>query len=243
VNFDWKVFLEKPPFEGERYLDWLISGMGWTLAVGGTAWVIALVLGSLLGILRTVPDRRLSGIATAYVELFRNIPLLVQLFFWYFVFPELLPKNVGDSIKQMAPTLSQFLWGAVGLGLFTAARVCEQVRSGIQSLPKGQTNAGLAMGFTLGETYRFVLLPVAFRIVIPPLTSEFMNVFKNSSVVSLIGLLEITGEARRLLEFTAKSYESFTAATLAYFTINIIVMLLMGAIEKKTRLPGYLGGK
>ncbi len=131
----------------------------------------------------------------------------------------------------------------IGLGLFTAARVCEQVRSGINSLPKGQKNAGLAMGLTLPQTYRFVLLPVAFRVVIPPITSEFVNIFKNSAVISTVNLLELTGQGKQLIDYTAHSYESFIAVTIAYMIINIAVLVLMRFIEAKTRLPGYIGGK
>jgi glutamate/aspartate transport system permease protein len=131
------------------------------------------------------------GFATAYVEVFRNIPLLVQLFLWYFVMPELLPENLGNAFKQSNPIVQQFLSSMVCLALFTSARVAEQVRSGINSLPPGQKNAGLAMGFTLPQTYRYVLLPMAVRLIVPPLTSEFLNIFKNSAVCSTIGLLEL----------------------------------------------------
>lgn len=242
-QWNWGVFAQTTPDGLDTYFGWLLAGMKWTLAVSLSAWVLALVLGSLLGILRTVPNRWLSGFAGGYVEVFRNIPLLVQLFVWFFVFPELLPSAWGDAVKQMDPVKGQLLWGFIGLGMFTAARVCEQVRSGIESLPRGQTNAGLAMGFTLAQTYRFVLLPMAFRIVIPPLTSEFLNIFKNSAVVSVIGMLELAGQARQLVEYTAQPYESFTAATLGYFVINIVVMYFMRWVENRTRLPGYMGSK
>src|SRR5437868_12063456 len=155
-NWHWGVFLEQAA-QNETYLDWMLSGLKVTIALGLTSWEIALIIGSLMGVLRTVPNKLLSGIAATYVEIFRNIPLLVQLFIWYFVMPELLPG--GEAIKQMNPFAQQFIAAMLCLGTFTAARVCEQVRSGINSLPPGQRNAGLAMGFTLAQTYRFVLLP------------------------------------------------------------------------------------
>ncbi len=167
--WNWGVLLQKTPDGAATYVDWLISGLGWTISVALSAWVLALALGAVLGVMRTVPNKWLSGIATAYVEIFRNVPLLVQLFIWYFVVPEILPFGLGDRVKQMDPTLNAFLTSFICLGLFTAARVCEQVRAGIDSLAKGQKNAGLAMGLTLWQTYKFVLLPMAFRIVIPPL--------------------------------------------------------------------------
>jgi len=173
-NWDWGVFFKSTGVGSETYLDWFISGLGWTIAIAVVAWIIALLLGSLLGIMRTVPNRIVSGIATCYVELFRNVPLLVQLFIWYFLVPDLLPPDLQEWYKQdLNPTTSAYLSVVVCLGLFTAARVCEQVRTGIQALPRGQESAARAMGFKLPQIYWNVLLPQAYRIIIPPLTSEF----------------------------------------------------------------------
>lgn len=196
-----------------------------------------------MGVLRTVPNRWLSAIAGLYVEVFRNIPLLTQLFIWYFVLPELLPLSLGDSFKQMNPVTQQFIASILCLGFFTSARICEQVRSGIHSLPRGQKNASLALGFTLPQTYRYVMLPMAFRLIVPPLTSEFLNMFKNSAVCSTIGLLELSGQGRQIVDYTAQPYESFIAVTLMYLIINAIVMLLMRMVEKRAHVPGYIGGK
>jgi glutamate/aspartate transport system permease protein len=143
----------------------------------------------------------------------------------------------------MHPMTQQFLAAVLCLGTFTAARVCEQVRSGILSLPRGQKNAGLALGLTLPQTYRFVMLPMAFRVIVPPLTSEFLNIFKNSAVASTIGLLELAAQGRQLVDYTAQPYESFIAVTLLYVVINVVVMLLMRWIENRTRIPGYIGSK
>lgn len=239
-HWNWGVFFTRAA-ENQTYLDWLIAGLFTTIAVGLTAWIIALIIGSVLGVMRTVPNRLLSGIAATYVEIFRNVPLLVQLFIWYFVIPELLP--FGETIKQMNPFAQQFLAGMFCLGTFTAARVCEQVRSGINSLPRGQRAAGLAMGFTLSQTYRYVMLPMSFRIIIPPLTSEFLNIFKNSAVASTIGLLELAAQGRQLVDYTAQPYEAFIAVTLLYLVINVTVMFFMRWIEGRTRVPGYIGGK
>jgi glutamate/aspartate transport system permease protein len=242
-NWNWEVFLQ-PSATGEgTYLTWLLEGLKWTVTLSLTAWVIALVVGSIIGVLRTVPNRWLGLLAAVYVEVFRNIPLLVQLFIWYFVLPELLPGAMGDAFKQMNPLAQQFLAAMVCLGLFTAARVAEQVRSGINSLPRGQKNAGLAMGFTLPQVYRFVLVPMAYRIILPPLTSEFLNIFKNSAVATTIGLIELSRQAQQLVDFTAQPYEAFIAVTLLYLMINVIVMFLMRRLEQKVRVPGFVGGK
>ncbi|KPB73193.1 amino acid ABC transporter permease [Pseudomonas cannabina] len=245
-NWDWGVFFKSTGVGSETYLDWFISGLGWTIAIAVIAWIIALLLGSVLGVMRTVPNRLVSGIATVYVEIFRNVPLLVQLFIWYFLVPDLLPENIQEWYKQdLNPTTSAFLSVVVCLGLFTAARVCEQVRTGIEALPKGQESAARAMGFKLPQIYCNVLLPQAYRIIIPPLTSEFLNVFKNSSVASLIGLMELLAQTKQTAEFSANLFEAFTLATLIYFTLNMSLMLLMRMIEKKVAVPGLisLGGK
>ena len=242
-HWNWGVFLQPSATGDATYLGWMFYGFKMTIALSLSAWLLALLLGAVVGVLRTVPNHWLSGMARAYVELFRNIPLLVQLFLWYFVLPELLPTSLGDAYKQSNPIVQQFLASMVCLGLFTSARVAEQVRSGINSLPPGQKNAGLAMGFTLPQTYRFVMLPMAVRLVVPPLTSEFLNIFKNSAVCSTIGLLELAAQGRQLVDYTAQPYESFIAVTLAYLIINVVVMFAMRWVEQRVRVPGYLGGK
>ncbi|MCC6075686.1 amino acid ABC transporter permease [Pseudomonas sp. GCM10022188] len=245
-NWDWGVFFKSTGIGDEIYLDWFLAGLGWTIALALSAWIIALLLGSLLGVLRTVPNRWASGIATTYVEIFRNVPLLVQLFLWYFLVPDLLPEPLELWFKQdLNPATSAYLSVVVCLGLFTAARVCEQVRTGIQALPKGQAAAARAMGFTLPQIYRYVLLPQAFRIIIPPLTSEFLNIFKNSAVASLIGLMELLAQTKQTAEFSANLFEAFTLATLIYFVLNMSLMLFMRGVEKKVAVPGLMsvGGK
>jgi len=183
-NWDWGVFFKSTGVGSETYLDWFISGLGWTIAIAVVAWIIALTLGSVLGVMRTVPNRLVSGIATAYVELFRNVPLLVQLFIWYFLVPDLLPQNLQDWYKQdLNPTTSAYLSVVVCLGLFTAARVCEQVRTGIQALPRGQESAARAMGFKLPQIYWNVLELLAQT----KQTAEFSaNLFEAFTLATLI---------------------------------------------------------
>ena len=205
------------------------------------AWIIAFSVGSVLGVLRTTPLAWLRVPATMYVELFRNIPLLVQMFIWYFVMPEIMPKGVGDWLKTQMP-MPEF-WNAVlCLGFYTASRVAEQVRSGIQSMPRGQTDAALAMGLTLPQTYRYVILPMAYRIIMPPMTTEFLSIFKNSSIALTIGVLELTAQARQISEYTFRTFEIFTIATIVYALITLTVTFSMRWLENKTRVPGYIGG-
>lgn len=243
-HWNWEI-LFSPVSTGEptTYFGWLISGFQITIALSLSAWLVALVFGSFFGALRTLPNRGIAAIGTVYVAVFRNIPLIVQFFAWYFVVPELLPTSVGSWFKELAPNLQFFATSIICLGLFTGARVCEQVRSGINALPRGQKEAALALGLSVPQTYRHVLMPAAFRIIVPPLTSEFLNIFKNSAVASTIGLLELSAQARQLVDYTAQTYESFISVTIAYFVINMVVMLAMQWVEKKVRLPGYVGGK
>ena len=241
-NWNWGIFLAAEPGGTGTYLKYLIVGLGWTLATALAAWVIALALGSIVGTLRTTPMPWVVRAGNAYVEIFRNVPLIVQMFLWFFVMPELVPKDLGDWIKQMPPPWGSYIPAVLCLGIYTSVRVAEQVRAGINSLARGQGMAGTALGLTLGQTYRFVILPMALRIVLPPLTSEFMNVIKNSSVALTIGLLELTGRARAMQEFSFRVFEAFAAATLIYLLTNLVVVLAMRALENKVRVPGFIGG-
>jgi len=239
-NWNWGILLSPEPGGTGSYLQYLVVGLGWTLATALAAWVIALAIGSVVGTLRTTPFKWVVRLGNAYVEIFRNVPLIVQMFLWFFVAPELLPKGLGDWVKQMPPPWGSYLPAVMCLGLYTSVRIAEQVKSGINSLSRGQGMAGTALGLRLGQCYRFVLLPQAFRIVLPPLTSEFMNVIKNSSVALTIGLLELTGRARAMQEFSFRVFEAFAAATLIYLLTNLVVVLAMRALEKKVRVPGLI---
>jgi len=239
-NWNWGIFWQQAPDGAGVYFWWLISGLGWTLATALLAWAIALSLGAIVGTLRTTPLAWVVRLGNAYVEFFRNIPLLVQMFLWYFVLPELLPQALGDAMKQMVPPWASFWPAVLCLGFYTSARVAEQVRAGIQSLPRGQHMAGTALGLTLPQAYRHVLLPQAFRIMLPPLTSEFMNIIKNSSVALTIGLVELTARARSMQEFTFQVFEAFTAATIIYILVTLVVVFGMRWLEKKVAVPGLI---
>jgi glutamate/aspartate transport system permease protein len=239
----WEVFLEPAPAGGTTYLGWMVAGLAMTVGLSLASWAIALGFGSLMGVLRTVPSRGLSTLAAAYVEGFRNVPLLVQLFVWYFVVPELVPVPMGSWFKQLHPAAQQFVSAMLCLAFFTGARICEQVRAGIESLSRGQKAAGLALGLTLPQTYRFVLVPRAFRIIVPPLTSEILNLFKNSAVASTIGLLELAAMGRQLVDYTAQPYESFIAVTVLYVAVNALVLWGMRRVERRARVAGTLGGE
>lgn len=232
-TWDWQLFLQDTG-GGETYFQWMMSAWGWTLSVASLALLLALGIGSLMGILRTAPSNALVFIGNAWTELFRNIPLLVQIFLWYHVLPSLIP-----ALRDVP----SFALVVFALGCFTSARISEQVKAGIQSLPRGQRYAGLAMGLTLPQTYRYVLLPMAFRIVIPPLTSESMNIVKNSSVAFAVSIAELTMFAMQASEETSRFEEIFIPVTLLYFISAFAINRVAQFIEKRIRIPGSIGGK
>jgi glutamate/aspartate transport system permease protein len=221
----------------EPFAGWIISGFITTCRLAIYAWIIAFILGSIIGVARTLDSKIISTLGTIYVEIFRNIPLLAQLFLWYFVIPELLPADAQRYVKRGMPD-PQFWTSVLALGLYTASRVAEQVRSGIQSIPQGQRSAALAMGFTSAQTYRYVLLPIGYRTVIPSLTNDFLGVFKNSSLALTLGVMELTAAARQIEEYTFQSFEPFAAATVLYSCVTLSVILLMRVIESRSRISG-----
>ena len=243
MSWAWQVFcqdtLDREAVQGcfgkggeITYLDWMLSAWGWTVSVSLLALVLALVLGIVIGTLRTLQDRpMIVRLGNAWVELFRNIPLLVQIFLWYHVLPSLFPALKG---------VPGFALVVLALGFFTSARIAEQVRSGIQTLPRGQRYAGLAVGFTTFQTYRYVLLPMAFRIIIPPLTSETMNIFKNSSVAFAVSVSELTMFAMQAQEETSRGIEVYLAVTALYVISAFAINRIMSSIEKRVRIPGMV---
>jgi glutamate/aspartate transport system permease protein len=232
-NWNWGVLVTAP------YLGDMLSGLMWTVLVSLAGWVIAFGLGSVIGIMRTVRSPVVRAIAAGYVEIFRNVPLLVQLFLWYFVLPELLPKAAGTWLKRDLPN-AEFWTAVVSLGTYTACRVAEQLRAGIDSIAGGQAKAGLATGLTPVQVYRYIVLPVAYRIIVPALTSEFLNIFKNSSLALTIGLLEITSRSRQISELTYQPIELFAEATALYCLIALAVTFGMRIVEKRSILPGMI---
>ena len=243
MSWDWQVFcedtLDRVPVSGcfgkggeVTYLDWLMSAWGWTISVSLLGLLLALLVGTLVGTVRTLEGRPwLVKLGNAWVELFRNIPLLVQLFLWYHVVPTIFPT------LQAVPG---FVLVVFALGFFTSARIAEQVRSGIETLPRGQRYAGLAMGFSTFQSYRYILLPMAFRIIVPPLTSETMNIFKNSSVAFAVSVAELTMFAMQAQEETSRGIEVYLAVTALYAVSAFAINRVMAFVEKRVRVPGLM---
>ena len=245
-HWNWSVFFDDSPQGEGTYLQTLLAGLEWTVLTALGAWALAFTAGSLVGIARTLPPGTpLSRVATrlgdAYIELFRNVPLLVQLFIWFYVVPEWLPHATGVWVKQLSD--GPFYTAVLGIGLYMSSRVAAQVTAGITALPAGQRLAGTAIGLTAAQTYRYVLLPLAYRILFPPLTSEFLNTIKNTSVALTIGLIDLTASARAMQEFSFQVFESFIAAAVIYLALNGGVTIAAHLIERRLVVPGFNAGR
>lgn len=245
-NWNWAVLFQSTGVDNTTYLQWVMTGLGWLCLIALVAWTIALILGSFLGILRTLPSKPARMIGTFYVTVFRNVPLLIQLFIWFYVVPNFLPGPIKSWwVNDLSASTTAFLSASIGLGLFTAARVCEQIRTGIEALPKGQINAGYAVGFSTFQLYRYVVLPQSFRTVLPPLSSELTNCVKNTSIASLVGVSEIISQMKTISEYTQNTIEIYTYVTLIFIVINVCLILFMSFLEKRLHIPGLMseGGK
>jgi len=235
-TFNWSVL-----WTGESG-QWLLSGLIVTLELSALAWLLAVALGVVSGALRTVKFRPLRAVATFYVEFFRNVPLLVWMFFWYFGVPPFLPEVIREWMFGHG---LEFWAGVLALGVYSGARFSEVLRSGIQSIPRTQMEAAVASGLTTFQAYRYVILPVALRIIIPPGTSESLNLLKNSSLALTISVAELTFQTRQIETYTAKAIEALTAGTLIYLVLCIGLASIMSWVERRTAIPGLItsGGR
>lgn len=230
-HFDWSVL-----WTGQSG-QWLLQGLVMTLEISALAWLLAGALGILSGALRTAPWAPLRALAACYVEFFRNVPLLVWMFFWYFGVPPLLPKPLQDWLYDHA---AEFWAGMLALGVYHGARFSEVIRSGIQAIPKTQFEAALSTGLTTMQAYRFVIIPVALRLIIPPVTNESLNLLKNSSVALTISVAELTFQTRQIETYTAKAFEALTAGTLIYLILCLAIAGVMARVERRCAIPGMI---
>ena len=230
-QFKWSVL-----WTGESGL-WLLSGLITTLELSVVAWLVAVVLGVVSGALRTVRFWPLRAAASFYVEFFRNVPLLVWMFFWYFGVTPLLPRGAQDWLFNHG---LEFWAGTIALGVYHGARMSEVIRSGISAIPRTQFEASLAMGLTTLQAYRLVILPVALRLIVPPGTSESLNLLKNSSVALTISVAELTFQTRQIETYTAKAIEAFTAGTLIYLVLCLSISTIMARVERHYAIPGLI---
>lgn len=239
-NWDWQVFFALEPISSASYLEYFLIGIGWTLLVAVPAWIIAISLGIVVAGFNFAGNKLVGFLCGAYIEIFRSIPPLVQLFLWFFVVPEILPFSLGEHIKSIPIYLHTYISAVLAIGLLISSRMAEHIRSGINSLPSGQWLASRSLGMGTYQTYKLVILPQAFRVALPALTSESVNTVKNTSLAMMIGVMEIMGRARLMQETTYRVFEPLIVATVIYVMINISVILLMHLIEKRMHIPGFI---
>ena len=224
-----------------QYLRWLLDGFLLTLGLALLSCLLATLIGAPLAIARLSRRRLLSWPARAYLALFRNTPLLVQLFFWYFGVPALLPEALVSWLNtpHETPLLDwpslEFLAGAWGLTLYTSAFVAEEFRAGIASVRPEQRAAGLALGLTQRQVWRVVVLPQALRTALPPLLGQYMNALKNSSLAMAIGLAELSYASRQVETETFKTFQAFGIATLLYIGAIALIEAFGQALQQTRR--------
>jgi glutamate/aspartate transport system permease protein len=231
-DFTWSMLLEAP------YLDWIEDGVATTLSLGLLAWVIALALGLVIGIGRTLRPALPRLFCACYVELFRNVPLLVQLFLWLYVAPLLLPPQTRLWWNRLDS--GPFWTSVIALSFYTSARLAEQIRAALGAIPPGQYRAALSTGLTVVQAYRYVILPYAVRIVIPAITAEFVTIFKNTALTLTIGVMEISAVSRKIEAWSFKGIEAYSAASATYIATTLVVVLVMGWIERRAVIPGLI---
>ena len=223
-KFNWPLI-----FSGE-YAQWFIDGLSVTLQLSGLSIVLALLLGTLLTTMRISRVKPLVWLSVGYIEFFRNTPLVVQIFFWYFGSDPLLPEFFKEWLYRQN---IEFATGVIALSTYTAAFIAEELRSGILSIPRTQLEASRATGLTFLQAMGYVILPQAFRIIIPPLISQFLNLIKNSSLAMTIGVMELTYMARQVEAHTFHGFEAFTVSTLMYLSLSLLVSLAINQYNKR----------
>lgn len=230
-QFDWSVLWSGQPGA------WLLQGISVTLQISALGWMAAVVLGILSGALRTASLTPLRWLAAAYVEFFRNVPLLVWMFFWYFGMPPLLPQALQDWLLDHG---AEFWAGVCALGVYHGARFSEVIRAGIRSIPKTQFEAALSTGLTGLQMYRWIIVPIALRLIVPPATNETLNLLKNSSIALTIGVSELTFQTRQIETYTAKAFEALAAGTIIYLMLCLAIATISSLVERRVAIPGMI---
>ncbi|MGX4642605.1 amino acid ABC transporter permease [Massilia sp. SYSU DXS3249] len=203
-----------------QYHDWLVQGLILSLQLTAASFVLALPFGVVIALMRSSPSKTLRAIGAAVVEGIRNVPLLAHLLFWYFAFPELLPEPVKLALYDSNP---EAICAVIALSLYSGVHMAEDIRSGIRAVPASQTEAARSLGLGRFAAVRLVLLPQAFRVSVPPLLSQTVNLWKDTSVATVIGAAEMMYQAARVETATFRSVEAFTFATLAYLTVSLLI--------------------
>jgi polar amino acid transport system permease protein len=227
-QFDWAIITSG------QYFEWLVSGLKITIELSVVSIALSFILGLLIAVMRMSQFGPIRWFAHGYLEFFRNTPLLVQIFFWYFGSYQVLPMSVQDWMNERN---FEFISAVIALTIYTSAFIAEDIRSGVRSIPKEQMEAARSSGFSYVRSMQYIILPQAVRITVPPLINQFLNLAKNSSLAMTIGVAELTYQARQVESYTFKGFEAFTAATLVYLVISLVITGLVTLYSKKILNP------
>ncbi|WP_276946774.1 amino acid ABC transporter permease [Haematobacter massiliensis] len=216
-----------------EYLDWLLSGLLVTLQLAAGAWALAFGLALVLSVIRATGWKPAELLVAAYVEVHQNIPLLVQMLFWYFAVPELLPEGARMWLNEHS---SEFILALFSLGFCFAAYMSEAIRSGLRAVPRTQYEAGRVFGFGYLSTMRYVVVPQALRVAVPPLVNYSLLLFKNTSIAMAIGVHELTYQSRQIESDTFRTFEVFAIATAIYLFFSFVIMAAGTLYERRVSL-------
>ncbi|WP_319466280.1 amino acid ABC transporter permease [uncultured Pseudodesulfovibrio sp.] len=230
-DFNWAVFLTEGQYGHMGKL--MLHGLGTTITMALYSSAIALTLGTIFGLARLSSFKPVYWFATSYVELIRNTPLLVQLFFWYFALPYAFPEELRFKLFEMN---FEFWAATAGCGIFTGAFMAEIIRAGIQSIPKGLLEASYSSGLNFTQTLRKIILPLSFREIIPPLGSEFLNNMKNTSLAMTIGVAEVCWSMQEVSSLTYHIFEALIAATVIYLALSLTIAGSLNLINIKLKI-------
>ena len=223
-DFDWSSIPGAIPF--------LVQGMGLTLTLLILAMTGGIIFGTLLALMRLSSMVWLSSLAGAYVNLFRSIPLLLVIFWFYFLVPFMLKAMTGNQTITVGP----FYSALIAFMIFEAAYYCEIIRAGIQSIPRGQVSAAYALGMTYGQAMRYVILPQAFRNMIPLLLTQSIILFQDTSLVYVISLADFLGVASKVGQRDGRLVEMYLFAAAIYLVISYLASWLVKRLQKRFAL-------
>jgi polar amino acid transport system permease protein len=229
------VTLQPDPYR--RAFNFVQDGILMTITVTTVSFLLVVVLGLIGGLGRLSKNRFINGIATLYVEVVRGVPLLVQLLAWYFAVPQLV-QRLGTQLNipfMMTYRPEPVIMAIVGLTICYGAYMSEIYRAGIQSIGKGQMEAARSLGMSQTQAMRYIVLPQAVRVILPPLGNEFISLLKDSSLVSVVGVADLTRRGREFMGQTATPIETWTVVALLYLVMTILSARVVNWIEKKTQ--------
>ena len=227
-QFDFAILLS------DKYSQMLFDGVITTIELSVISCILAFFLGLNLAVMRLTSFTPLRWLAQCYLEFFRNTPLIVQLFFWYFGSYQVLPTIVNEWLNSLN---FEFAAAVIALTFYTSAFIAEDIRSGISAIPKEQMEAARSSGFSYVRSMHYIILPQAVRLTIPPLINQFLNLAKNSSMAMVIGVAEITYQARQIESQSFKSFEAFFAATFIYVCFSFRISGIITLYDKKVLNP------